>query len=919
MLSGWQQEGASIRQAGSYKIPEKGEIELDMTNGNWNEERTRKELIDKLLVQSGWSPIVPYKDGEQYKRASVEEYPTSSGPADYIMFNNARAVGAVEGKKVAVAPQNVLQQAQRYARTIQDTQFKLGEYKLPFIYSTNGKVVWFQDLRHPLNRSREVAKIHTPEAIEEILSKEDEAAKAWLQNNPIDNESLRSYQKEAVQAIEQAIIKRKRNMLLAMATGTGKTYTMANLIYRLMKSGLAKRILFLVDRKALAAQAVTELASFEPEPGLKFDKIYEVYSQKFKREDFEEDNSFDPKVLPNEYLTNPKSRDAFVYVCTIQRMRINLFGKEGMFDVREDDEADRIDIPIHAFDVIIADECHRGYTAQEESKWREVLKHFDGIRIGLTATPAAHTTTFFKEVVYRYDYERAVKEGYLVDYDAIAIKSDITVNGTFLKEGDEVGIKNTETGQLVFDTLEDERQLAAATNESEWTAPDRNKKIVQELKRYLLDQEQELGHFPKTLIFAHNDIAHTSHCDMLVDMFRDEFNRGDAFVQKITGSPTVDRPLQRIREFRNRQEPAIVVTVDMLSTGVDVPKIENIVFLRSVKSRILFEQMMGRGTRLCSGISKTHFTVFDCFGGTLLEYFKQTTSITAEAAAKLTVGIRELVQRIADNQDKAYNSNVLSKRLLRISKNITQDSRNKFNHILGKDISEFASSLKEELNKNWIETMRIIQSEAFFDMCDNYERPKRTFIIAEPAVDHVTSEVLFRAADGSELKPDDYIQMFEKFIKENPEHIEALEVLLNKPKDFHTKELKELRMKLEMSPLDLKDKFSERNLRRAYHKELADIISIIKHAATGEEILTAETRVHKAFDKITQGRRFTPEQTKWLELIRQHMVANLLLEKDDFDLLPIFTREGTNYNQLNKVFDGKLNDLIAELNEAVLA
>jgi len=891
-----------------------------MSIANWNEEKTRKVFIDKGLKESGWTPIVPFEDGKVYEQGSIEEYLTTSGPADYVLFNKGRAVGAVEGKKVAVGPQNVLQQAQRYARTIQNTQFNYGEFKLPFIYSTNGIIFWFQDLRHPLSRSREVAAIHTPNALEEILSKDESAAAKWLINHPIDAPQLRPYQKEAIQKTEQAIINRKRNMLIAMATGTGKTYTTVNLIYRLMKSGYAKRILFLVDRKALAAQAVTTLASFEPEPGLKFDKIYEVYSQRFRKEDFEEGSVYDPKVLPNEYLTDPKSRDAFVYVCTIQRMRINLFGRQTEEDVymSEEEDAAKLDIPIHAFDVIVADECHRGYTAQEDSKWREVLKHFDAVRVGLTATPAAHTTAFFKDIVFRYDYERAVREGYLVDYDAIGIKSDITVNGTFLKEGDEVGVKNTDTGQLVFDTLEDERQLAPETNEAEWTAPDRNRKIVNELSKYLLEQEKENGQFPKTLIFADNDLPHTSHCDILIDMLRDEFGRGDAFVQKITGSPTVDRPLQRLREFRNRQNPGIVVTVDMLSTGVDVPKIENIVFLRAVKSRILFEQMMGRGTRLCPEINKTHFTVFDCFGGTLLEYFKQTTSITAEAPIKPSVTIRELVQRIADNQDRNYNIKILSKRLLRISKNITLESRNQFNHILSADIADFAANLKTMLDKNWAGTIKILRSEAFIDLCENYQRHKRTFIEAVTAVDNVSSEVLFRANDGAELKPPDYIQIFERFIRDNPEHIQALEILLNRPKDFHTKELKDLRLKLETCPVSLRDKFNERNLRRAYNKELADIISIINHAAKGEDLMTAETRVEKAFAKVKQHRRFTPEQEKWLGLIRHHMVANLMIEKDDFDSLPIFTREGISYNRLDKIFNGDLDKIINELNEAVL-
>lgn len=464
-----------------------------MSEQNWNEYRTRKEYIDKLLINSNWKPIVPYEEGKEYRHVSVEEYPTQTGPADYMLFYNRRALATVEGKKVAVGPQNVLAQAQRYAKGFQEGNFTFREFHLPFIYSTNGKIIWFQDLRHPLNRSREIAQFHTPNALEEFLLRDEEQAKTWLKNNVVDQPELRKYQKEAIEAIEKAIFERKRNMLIAMATGTGKTFTIINLIYRLMKSGLAKRILFLVDRRALAAQAVTALTSFEAEPGLKFDKIYEVYSQRFKREDFEEDVRFNPKVLPTEYLTNPQSKHCFLYVSTIQRMRINLFGQEGMFgqasgDIEDDSDAEKLNIPIHAFDVIIADECHRGYTAQEESKWRELLKHFDSIRIGLTATPAAHTTAFFKEIAYRYDYERAVKEGYLVDYDAVSIQSNITVNGVFLKPGEEVGLRDTTTGQLVFDILEDERELEPPTKESEWTSPDSSKKIVKEIKKYLLEQ-----------------------------------------------------------------------------------------------------------------------------------------------------------------------------------------------------------------------------------------------------------------------------------------------------------------------------------------------------------------------------------------------------------------------------------------------
>jgi type I restriction enzyme R subunit len=515
-----------------------------------------------------------------------------------------------------------------------------------------------------------------------MLDRDLDSAAGALRTLPNEHTRLRPYQVEANTAVEQAIAEHKRQMLVAMATGTGKTFTLVNQIYRLMKSGVGRRILFLVDRRALAAQAVLAFASFEPEPGLKFDKIYEVYSQQFRREDIGEDAKFDPKVLPTNYLRDPQPGHPFVYVCTIQRMVINLFGRGMMFGLGDDvpdEEADQLDIPIHAFDVIVADECHRGYTSAEQSTWRNTLDHFDAVKIGLTTTPAAHTKAYFKDVVYRYEYERAVREGFLVDYDVVNIRSEVRMNGVFLQEGEQVGLIDTKTGAEQLDLLEDERQFDTGDIEAKVTAPDSNRKIVDEVKKYALEHEQKYGRFPKTLIFAVNDLPHTSHADQLVDLARDAFGRGDSFVAKITGSPTVDRPLQRIREFRNRPNPAIVVTVDMLSTGVDIPDLEYIVFLRPVKSRILFEQMLGRGTRKGDRYpDKSHFTVFDCFDGTLLAYFKKATAFTVEPPDKPSRTIKEVIEDIWQNRDRAYNVRCLGKRLRRIDKEMSGKAREMF-------------------------------------------------------------------------------------------------------------------------------------------------------------------------------------------------------------------------------------------------
>ncbi len=282
-------------------------------------------------------------------------------------------------------------------------------------------------------------------------------------------------------------------------------------------------------------------------------------------------------------------------------------------------------------------------------------------------------------------------------------------------------------------------------------------------------------------------------------MCREVFGRGDSFVQKITGSPNVDRPLQRIREFRNRPHPGIVVTVDMLSTGVDIPALEFIVFLRPVKSRILFEQMLGRGTRRCIDINKSHFTVFDCFDGSLLEYFRQASAFTVEPPEKPHRTIAEVIDGIWQNRDRAYNIRCLVKRLQRIDKEISGEGRLEFAaFIAGGDIAKFAKELPYKLANDFTNTM-------------------------------------------------------------------------------------------------------------------------VKHSARDTEpLLTAVERVDRALIKLRAGKKFTDEQNAWLGRIREHLTANLSIEREDFDLLPVFAREG-GWGRANRAFDGSLSELIVALNAAMAA
>ena len=897
-----------------------------MSNSDSNffesEKITRKRRIDPRLKHLGWI-VTPYllgMDTSLLRNHAIEEYPTENGPADYALFMDGRLIGILEAKKVTVATINTLEQSKRYAKGLVHTIGTWNGYMVPFLYSSNGELISFLDVRNANNLSRSLADFHTPQALKELFNRNTDVTYKRLQETPNDGDFMRPYQKKAVEAIEITIIEGKRKMLVAMATGTGKTFMAVNSVYRLLKSGVAKRALFLVDRKSLAAQTAVSYSAYSTPAGNKFNQEYELFSQKFRKDDFEEGDKFDINVLPNEYLTKPDATKTFVYVCTIQRMAINLLGKNAVFTDENTDadieEGDKLDIPIHAFDIIIADECHRGYTSQDTNVWRTVLEYFDAIKIGLTATPALHTVAYFGNPISRYPIEEAILDGYLVDYNAVKINSGIRMNGVFLKEGEQVERVDTQTGQLHIENLEDERTYNATDVERKITVPDSNKKVIVEIAKYALDFEKERGHFPKTLIFAVNDVSHSSHADQLVSVCKEIFNRGDDFVAKITGNANVDRPLQKIKMFRNRPEPKIVVTVDMLSTGVDIPALEFIVFLRPVKSRILWEQMLGRGTRRCEEINKDSFIVFDCFDGTLIEYFKDVSNFKFDPPGTPTVPIEEIIRRINNNEDRDYHVNVLVKRFRRIEKTMSSDARVDFAaYIQDGDIGMFATNLPTLIKRDFGGTMKILNNKDFQRLLVAYKRPPVSFYIAREQEDTVYSEPVFNVGDRY-LKPAEYLTAFTEFVKEHKTDIEAMKVVLDKPKGWNTQVLRDLRKLL------LQNHFQEADLRKAhnlvYHKSLVDIISMIKHADKKEPLLNANERIEKAIDKVFGDKILDSAQQEWIEHIKEHLVTNLTLEEDDFNIMPVFENHG-GLGRFKKVFKDDHRILITEINAAIAA
>lgn len=521
-------------------------------------EQLSRERIDAQLKEKGWDELEE-TSGTGY----IEEYETSSGPVDYVLLVDGEILGLVEAKKSDYNSSAAFAQAERYAKDI-ETSYSFGhknQYHVPFVFTANGEKVEMKDLReYASSTKRELRGFHRPEALKKMLKKDLEGAFDWLEANSVEDTHgfLWNNQKGAIagdsehKGIEQGLREGKRKVLVQMATGTGKTWMAAAEIHRLLKSGLVNRVLFIADRTNLAKQAETAFNNFDAGGGLDLGEIYQV-----------------DRVKNGEYPDK-----AEIVVSTLQSMYSLL------------ENHDEMKIPQDAFDLVITDEVHRSIYGE----WKVVLSHFDSYQIGLTATPAEHTLSYFgsrSNWIYKYRYWEAVDDGKVVPYEAYRIKTGITMEGL---EYDGEEYKPTQL-------------------EREITVPDRNRLIAEEVRNQVEDGE-------KTLVFAIND----EHAIQLAEMFSEVYSdKPNDYVRKITY--TTDNAEDVLGNFKNEyMQPTIAVTVEMVSTGTDVPPLENIVFARPVKSPILYNQMMGRGTRTCESIGKEMFTIFDCVG--VIEYFQ---------------------------------------------------------------------------------------------------------------------------------------------------------------------------------------------------------------------------------------------------------------------------------------------------------
>ena len=877
------------------------------------DEADTRLIIDDQLIAAGWeadSRRLTFSQGarpEKGKNRAIAEWPTESGPADYVLFVGLTPMAAVEAKRKNLDVSGALGQAKRYSRDFRLTEALVspngpwGAYQLPFTFSSNGRPylkqletrsgTWFCDMRRPTNHGRALDAWYTPEGLVALLKRDEARADAGLKAEPFNfGFNLRPYQRDAIQAIEGAIAQGQRTMLLAMATGTGKTKTCVALIYRLLKLQRFRRILFLVDRSALGEQAANAFKTTQMESLQRFVDVFGI-------KDLED--------------ASPDT-DTKVHIATIQGMVKRLL-------FAADDSA----VPaVDQYDCIVVDECHRGYLLDRQlsdteltfrgfddyvSKYRRVLEYFDAFKVGLTATPALHTVDIFGDPIFAYSYREAVIDGFLVDHEPpIQIKTTLSSTGIVWEKGADVQVYDPSSSQI---------ELFRAPDEIKMEVDDFNRKVITKAFNRVvceyLATELDPSSKRKTLIFCAND----AHADLVVVELKKAFEARyggveDDAVMKITGAS--DKPLQLIQFYKNEQMPNVAVTVDLLTTGIDVPQICNIVFLRRVNSRILFDQMLGRATRLCDEIGKESFRIFDA-----VRLYEALGSLTAmkPVVTDPKIGFTQLGQELATLKGEQERRLVLDQYIAKFQakrRHLSERAAQDFETSCGVPPSLFIQQLKGmtlDAVGDWF-----ARNQDLGEILDR-KGPVRSVPILVST--HEDALLATERGYGQGQRPEDYILGFQEFLRSSGNRIPALTAVLTRPRELTRKQLKELRLALDQAG------YPESSLQTAYRETTnqdiaAGVLGYIRQAALGDALVPYDQRVDQALQKIYASRKWSTPQRDWLKKLAEQTKANVVVDReamDEPDL--IFRREGGGFARLDKVFDGSLQTVLDQFNESI--
>lgn len=895
-----QEQKAPAEKEAIVAVSQKAADDIDL------DEQDTRRLIDQQLREVGWECDtfnLKHSNGvrpQKGRNIAIAEWPTADGFADYILFYGLTPLGSVEAKRKRRNARSALDQAERYSKTFPtsadhaDNGGPWNEHRIPFAFSTNGNPyhrqlinqsgTWFRDCRQATNHPRALTGWYCPEGLMDLLKQDIPNANSKLLNASRDYLPLRYYQRDAIQAVEEAIAAGQTEILLAMATGTGKTRTAICLLYRLVKAGRFNRVLFVVDRRSLGEQAADSFRDVKLEDFKSFPEIYDV----------KELGDFRPE------------RETKLHICTIQAMVRRVV----------DLDDDQLTFPVDQYDCIIIDECHRGYILDKEmseheltfrdqleyvSKYRRVLDHFDAVRIGLTATPALHTTEIFGPPVYQYSYRQAVIDNNLVDHEPpFVIRTELSESGMHWEKFSTAKYLDTLTKEVSATITPDEIEIDIEGFNSRAITEPFNRVVCKALA-------QQLNPFlpGKTLIFCVRD----SHADMVVTMLTEALTaeHGEIphdTVKKITGD--VERTSEAIRRFKNESRPKFVVTVDLLTTGIDVPSICNVVFLRATKSRILFDQMLGRATRLwkdAEGNAKEYFHIYDAIG--VYAALQQHTDMKPVVTSPKT-SFAKLHGYLKAEDDPVIFVDIrdqLVAKLRRKAEKIEEKWADIFQHVAGdtpENIANLWAASSVDQLREWFEKHPNIIQEL------DKVRPGSKVLISE----HEDAFVSIERGYGDGQKPEDYLESFREFLHEHAADIPVLTLVTQRPKELTRNDLRELQLQLEQNG------FPEAAIKSAVRDSTnqdiaASIIGFVRFAMLNEPLLPYKERVDRAMRAILSSQSWEPRQRQWLERIGKQIKENVIIDRESFDA-GAFKQQG-GFVRLNKVFEGRLEELLRQI------
>jgi type I restriction enzyme R subunit len=900
-------------------------------------EARARQIIDAQLEAAGW---VIQDRAEMNRKAAlgvaVREYPLKSGPCDYLLFIDGKACGVLEAKPEGTTLSGVAEQAAIYQANLPEPLATWGN-PLRFDYEASGSEILFADRMDPEPRSRRLFAFHQPQTLLGWLKDGSSLRRRLTQLPDLDHQGLRDCQVEAIDGIERSLAQDKPRTLIQMATGAGKTFTAANLSYRLLAHAEAKRILFLVDRNNLGRQTLKEYQAFRPHgTGRLFTELYNVQ-----------------KLGPAGI-----DRDAKVVISTIQRVFAQLCGTE----LTEEDEEQsawetgdtrpkvvtyNTDFPPDTFDIVIVDECHRSIYGT----WRQVLDYFDAHIIGLTATPSAHTKGFFaSNLVSEYPYERSVADGVNVPFEIYRIRTQIGEHGSRIPSGFTVPRRDRHTRKERYEDLDDDLVYAGSDLDRSVIAPNQIRTVL-ETFRDTIGTELFPGRVevPKTLIFAKDD----HHAEEIVGIAREVFGKGNDFAKKITYRVTGVDPEQLISAFRNDYNPRIAVTVDMIATGTDVKPIEVLIFMRDVHSAMYFEQMRGRGVRSINpndltrvtpdAYAKDRFVLIDAVGVT------ESEKIVAQPLEReRTTSFDKLLEQIASGRSDEDAVSTLAGRLASLDRNLTDEQREEVAKATGGvTLSQLAGRLVDAIDQDRIvqlspssdqeeATAATLREEAL----EPFNAPElRKLLIdlkklSELVIDHFSPDLVISAA-FDEKAAQEMVASFDKFLGENQDELVALTILYGKPQ-ANTRltyacleELREAMMRPPwlLQPLALWSAYKRLQgdqVRGGPAKVLTDIVALVRFAiGTADSLGPLSMDMAGRFNlwlgrEKKSGREYTPQQAAWLEAIRDHLSANIELDLRDLQELPQFTQRG-GVIAARSVFGSRLETVIEDVTQALVA